>query len=315
MLKKGWQSDKLLERISFKRVVLFNLYIAISTIFFGIISLIPVLFLRFQTSKKLYWTSLLVVLLSLSILSPMALIVLIAVLLSVEVFFLLEESKFSLFFNILIASIVATSFLYISFFLFHDYEFFTQLLTQLEPLKQRFLKNITPKIFEQLLVQIPSFIIISFSFLLFFSLRLLSFFKSSYTLSAVKKLDLSVFSTKSYLLQLKKRNFNFSVSSWMVWVFIAALLLSFVDLSLPEIFKTVGENILNICFGFYFLHGLGIVTDFLLLLKVKKLTRKLIYLLAFVYLFSLISVLGFLDYWFNFQKKIRIYKVINKKGL
>lgn len=315
MLKKGWQSDKQLEKLSLKKVFLFNLYIAVFTIFFGIASLIPVLFLRFQASRKYYWTSLSILFLGLSVLSPVSLIILIAIVLSVESFFFLENYSFSLFLNILFASMLATSFLYFSFFLFQDYAFFTQLLPKLEPLKQQFLKNITPEVFEKLLIQLPSFIVTSFSFLLFFSLRLLSFFKSPYTLSSAKKVDLSLFNTKSYLLALKKKSFNFSVSSWVVWVFILALILSFVQLPLPEIFKTIGLNILNICFGFYFLQGLGIITEVLSLLKAKKITKVLIYILSFVYLFSFISIFGFFDYWFNFRKKIKIYKIINKKTL
>ncbi|MBE8221571.1 MAG: DUF2232 domain-containing protein [Bdellovibrionales bacterium] len=311
-MKKSWQNDKLLEKISLKRVVLFNLYISLSTIFFGIISLIPILFLRLQTTAKLYWAGLLVLFSIFFILSPAALIILVSVLLSVEVFFLLETRKFSLFLNIFISSLVATIFLYSSFFLFKDYEFFIKLLEQVEEFRQKFLKHITPKELVQLLSQLPSLIIISFSFLLFFSLRLISFFKSSYTDAMAKKLSLNIFSTKSYLMQLKKRSFNFSTPSWVVWIFILSLILAFVDTTLPIVFKTLGINVLNICFSFYFLQGLGIVTDVLMLLKAKKITKNLIYILSFIYLFSFISVLGFLDYWFNFRKKIKIYKMINK---
>ncbi|MBE8163048.1 MAG: hypothetical protein HAW63_03580 [Bdellovibrionaceae bacterium] len=312
-MKKGWQNAKLLERIPFKKVILFNLFIAISTIFFGIIGLIPVLLLRFRASKKHYWLSLVILLAGFAILSPIVLIILIAILLAIETFFLLEGFKFSLFFNLLMSSLVATGFLCASFFTLQDSTLFVQLLTQLEPLKQKFLSELSPKTFTQLLAQVPSLLVVSFSFLFFFSLRWISFCKSNNTLADIKQFQLSGFSTNSYLVQLKKRSFNFSVSSWGVWVFILALLLSFVDLSLPPAFKTFGINVLNICFAFYFLQGLGIITDVLSLLKLKKTTKRLIYLISFIYLFSFISVLGFLDYWFSFRTKIKLYKILNKK--
>lgn len=314
MLKKSWQSDKLLEDLSLKRVVLYNLYIAVSTIFFGIINFIPLLFFRFQATVKSYWISLLVLFLGFAFFSPVGLIVLFSAILSVEVFFLLERGKTSLFVNILASSILSTGFLYLNFFIFKDYEFISQLITQLEPLKQQFGKNLTPDMWAKLWLQLPSFIVISFSFILYFSLTYLSSFKSTNQVKEARQRGLSSVNCKTYLSSLRRRSLHFSVSAWLIWVFILSLVFSFVDMGLPEFFKGSGFNLLNICFAFYFLQGLGVVRGGLSLFKLNNITKKLIYILIFVYFFSFVSVLGFLDYWFDLKTKLKLYKLLKNKS-
>lgn len=314
MLSKNWQNDKLLESLSLKRVFLFNLYVVISTIFFGIISFIPLLFFRFQAPVRIYQVSLFSLFVGLFFLSPVALIILLSVVLSVETFFFLDSRRETLFVNILVSSLLSVGFLYLSFVFFQDYDFVSQLGAQLEPLKQKFLKDITPEVWGRLQQQLPSFIITGFSFLLFFSLRYISYFKIIYTKLEAKELGLSSISHKTYLPKLKNKSFNFSIPVWFIWLFILSFALSFISLSIPEVFKHVGFNVLNICFGFYFLQGLGVVGEFFALFKFKKTTKKLLYILVFIYFFSFVSVLGFLDYWFNFKVKLKLYKVLNKKN-
>lgn len=314
MPKKNWLSDKPLEKLSLKRLFLFNFWISCFTIFFSIFSLLPILFFRMQTESKNYYFSLIALFTIFFFTSPVSAIILVAVVLGLEIFFFLESYKNTLFLNILLSSFVFTGFLYLSFFIFKEHYFAIQLFNQIELVKSTTFKYLDKKVLSQIATQLPSIIYISFSFLLFFSLRFLSFFKSAK--NKEHKKSLSSFNSKDYLTKLKKRSFDFSLPSWTIWIFILTLFLSFVNFPIIKMFKTTGLNILNVFFGFYFLQGLCLMTDLLSLFKIKKLSKKLIYFLSFVYFFRIISIIGFMDYWFDFKKKIKIYKlakILDKK--
>lgn len=95
---------------------------------------------------------------------------------------------------------------------------------------------------------------------------------------------------------------QFKLPNVMIWPAIAALAFGFIEMKLP-IAKLVGLNVFFVFAFAYFLQGLAIVATYFRIYRVSPHWRLISYLLLVFQLFPAVSVLGVLDYWFDFRAR------------
>lgn len=98
---------------------------------------------------------------------------------------------------------------------------------------------------------------------------------------------------------------TFELPNLCIWLTILGIAL--VGLNLPgEYYKLVGLNLLNVMIVLYFFQGLAITISFFRAFRVGPFWQFAWLVLLVLQLFVLVSLIGFVDYWLDFRK--RMYK-------
>lgn len=223
--------------------------------------------------------------------------------------FFLKKSPLSLFFNLTSASFVSISVAGTIFFtLFKTQSFKNTILTffsniQSQPnLTQKmtqfksYLSNeITPQF---LLSQTPSLVFIFSILALLFSLLLE---KKIFQLFKITNKN-----TKPFCF------LDFKLPQILIWLFIISFFISFYK-KIPQPIQWGFLNFFTVLLFLYFLRGLVISLKLFDTFKIRKLWR-IFFICIFTLKFPLsFSTLGIFDFWFDFEKKIKIYKKKKKE--
>lgn len=99
----------------------------------------------------------------------------------------------------------------------------------------------------------------------------------------------------------------------LIWFSLVVIFFAFVDLK-SEPLRFLGINLLYVFGVLYFFQGLAIIESFLKAIKAGIFGRGLIYFLLVGQLLPLVALMGFVDFWIDFRKKIRIAVVNSKKS-
>lgn len=200
----------------------------------------------------------------------------------------LEEQKFSIFLSGGISIFLTTCLSVFSFGLiarFQGMTLFSYFQTQFAPLTQQLeqLPQFKDQVDIQNLVQyLPSGIMISLMLVLFVSLLI---FTDTKRTSAQQKLK------------------DFRLPELLIWPFILGLAGSFLA-ERGSIEALVSVNVLSIVMAAYFFQGLAVFSSFLDYMRVFGFWRMLAYFLIFFQMFIFISLLGVLDFWFDFRQRM-----------
>ncbi len=89
----------------------------------------------------------------------------------------------------------------------------------------------------------------------------------------------------------------------VVWGFILALLGAFGGFD-KNIVEPVSINVLNVSFVLFFFQGIAVVARFFERLKMGPFWQLIFMVLVIVHLFLFVSLLGLIDYWFNFRARL-----------
>ncbi len=96
----------------------------------------------------------------------------------------------------------------------------------------------------------------------------------------------------------------------LVWISLSSYLVTLM-VDKENLFSIVSENIFRVCLALYFLQGLAIVEVFFVSLRVSLVMRILGYLLL---VGPIISILGFIDYWIDFRRRVFTLKFFSKSN-
>lgn len=100
------------------------------------------------------------------------------------------------------------------------------------------------------------------------------------------------------------RLLEFRMPDFMIWVAMFSFLLSFLKIETPWV-SVVALNIFNIMIAAYFFQGLAVLESAFAHYRVGFLIRLLIYVFVVGQLFFLLSVVGLVDYWVDFRRRMR----------
>lgn len=96
---------------------------------------------------------------------------------------------------------------------------------------------------------------------------------------------------------------DFKLPDFFVWFAIVAVFLSFYKSSTSWL-HTVGLNSLNVILLIYFFQGLAVVSKLLSLVKLSSFWKIMTYTILILQLFLLVGLIGFLDVWFDFRRRL-----------
>ncbi|MGE0529618.1 MAG: DUF2232 domain-containing protein, partial [Bdellovibrionales bacterium] len=88
-----------------------------------------------------------------------------------------------------------------------------------------------------------------------------------------------------------------------IWLFTLALLGAFGNLPWKPV-EVVAVNVLNICFLLFFFQGIAVVAKFFETIRMGYFWQFLFMVLIVVHLFLFVSLLGLVDYWFDFRSRL-----------
>ncbi len=106
------------------------------------------------------------------------------------------------------------------------------------------------------------------------------------------------------------RGIEFRVPDYVVWVGLLGLFFVLVDLKSTAL-NIFGSSLLNILTAIYFFQGLAVFEVFLVVIRAGPLTRLLSYFLIVGNLFFILSLVGFMDFWIDFRRRLRKPKPIS----
>lgn len=101
---------------------------------------------------------------------------------------------------------------------------------------------------------------------------------------------------------------KFRVSDGLIWVALFSLLFSVLG-GFDSKFKTletVGSNLVNVFIVVYFFQGLAVLEHILIQVRAGVFLRTFSYFIFLGQLFLALSIVGFLDFWFDFREKIKM---------
>ncbi len=101
---------------------------------------------------------------------------------------------------------------------------------------------------------------------------------------------------------------KFRVSDKLIWVALFSLLFSVLG-GFGTNFKmleTVGSNFVNVFIVVYFFQGLAVLEHVLIQIRAGVFLRTFSYFIFLGQLFLVLSIVGFLDFWFDFRGKIKL---------
>lgn len=96
---------------------------------------------------------------------------------------------------------------------------------------------------------------------------------------------------------------EFRVPDAAVWMFILALLGKFGGFSNQAV-EAFSANCLNVCFMLFFFQGIAVISRSFEKIRMGLLWQTLFMVLIVVYLFLFVSILGLMDYWFDFRARL-----------
>lgn len=101
---------------------------------------------------------------------------------------------------------------------------------------------------------------------------------------------------------------KFKVSDKLIWVALFSLLFSALGGFGPSFrtLETVGSNLVNVFIVVYFFQGLAVLEHLLIQIRAGVFLRTFSYFIFLGQLFLVLSIVGFLDFWFDFRSKIKI---------
>lgn len=100
---------------------------------------------------------------------------------------------------------------------------------------------------------------------------------------------------------------EYRVPDYFIWVAMIAFLLTMVSFGGKAI-AILGVNIVNVAIVLYFFQGLAVLEVFLRFMKAGVLMRSLSYLILVGQMMLLLSVVGLMDYWIDFRRRIHRMK-------
>lgn len=151
-------------------------------------------------------------------------------------------------------------------------------------------KGTPPIAANEIMVQLPSAIIILLTLNLFFA----NLFERNW---APRTWKLHTRATP-------KAMANYTLPSYMVWLTIFAVLGAFGKFS-PLWLERVCINIVNVCVLLLFFQGLAVTVQFLKVLKLSRIWRVFFLVFLSLQLFLVISFVGFVDFWMNFRERLK----------
>jgi hypothetical protein len=96
---------------------------------------------------------------------------------------------------------------------------------------------------------------------------------------------------------------DYRVPDFVIWVAMSAFLLTMVSFGVKAV-AVLAVNVVNVAIVLYFFQGLAVTQVFLNSIRAGILTRILTYILLIGQLFLLLSVIGLIDYWADFRRRI-----------
>lgn len=102
---------------------------------------------------------------------------------------------------------------------------------------------------------------------------------------------------------MRQQLFDFKVPDAGVWIFILALLGKFGGFGNQAI-EALSANALNVCFMLFFFQGIAVVARLFEKIRMGLFWQTLFMVLIVIYLFLFVSVLGLVDYWFDFRNRM-----------
>jgi hypothetical protein len=96
---------------------------------------------------------------------------------------------------------------------------------------------------------------------------------------------------------------DFRLPDSLIWIALTAFLVTIVNFGFPAL-AVLGANIVNVCFVLYFFQGLAVLEVFLNSLKAGLFMRVLAYVLLVGQLFFVLSLVGLIDYWVDFRRRL-----------
>jgi len=100
------------------------------------------------------------------------------------------------------------------------------------------------------------------------------------------------------------RLLEFRMPDSMIWVAMFSFLLSFLKLGIPWV-NIVALNIFNVMVAAYFFQGLAVMETAFAIYRVGFFIRLFVYIFVVGQLFFLLSLVGLVDYWVDFRKRMR----------
>lgn len=97
---------------------------------------------------------------------------------------------------------------------------------------------------------------------------------------------------------------EYRVPDYVIWIAMIAFLLTMVSFGGKAI-AILAVNIVNVCIVLYFFQGLAVLEVFLNSIKAGVLTRVLTYIILVGQLLLVLSIIGLIDYWVDFRRRIR----------
>lgn len=112
------------------------------------------------------------------------------------------------------------------------------------------------------------------------------------------------FRTRPIKLDIVFKNFlQFSLPDFFIWAAIVSLLGAFVETGHPVV-QVVSMNAMNILIVLFFFQGVAVLASFFQAFRVGTIWQGLIYIVLVGQLFILLSVIGFMDYWLEFRRRM-----------
>jgi hypothetical protein len=101
---------------------------------------------------------------------------------------------------------------------------------------------------------------------------------------------------------------EFRVPDFLIWISMFSFLFSFVKVG-PEWTSVVALNVFNVMMGIYFFQGLAVLEVSFLAFRIGSFVRLLVYVLVVGQLFFLLSVVGVIDYWVDFRRRMKKWRL------
>jgi hypothetical protein len=100
------------------------------------------------------------------------------------------------------------------------------------------------------------------------------------------------------------RLLEFRAPDFLIWLAMFSFLLSFLEVGNDRV-TVISMNFFNALMGVYFFQGLAVLEVFLLTFKAGTFTRIFVYFVIIGQLFFLLSIVGIIDYWVDFRKRLK----------
>jgi|GEM_PF-686029 len=106
---------------------------------------------------------------------------------------------------------------------------------------------------------------------------------------------------------------DFRVPDGFVWLAMLSFLGTFLKLQ-PAVLNLIASNIFTVMMGLYLFQGLAVMELALIVFRVGAFIRFLLYFIVVGQLFFVLSAVGFADYWIDFRKRLRNFRMKQKNS-